>query len=56
MIDRRHFAGLAAGALSAPLLGAGKKPRVAAVVTEYRHYSHADVVDSIKYLFPVLLA
>ena len=45
MIQRRQFAQLAAGAAAAPLLsGAPKKPRVAAVVTEYRHYSHADVI------------
>jgi len=45
MIHRRQFAQLAAGAAAAPLLpGAPKKPRVAAVVTEYRHYSHADVI------------
>ncbi len=43
-IDRRHFTGLVAGAATAPLLGAAKKPRVAGIVTEYRHYAHADVI------------
>lgn len=45
MIYRRQFAQLAVGAAGASLLpGAPRKPRVAAVVTEYRHYSHADVI------------
>lgn len=37
---RRHFPLV----LSAPLLAANHKPRVAGIVTEYRFYSHADVV------------
>ncbi len=41
MFTRRHFAGLAA---TAPLLAARRAPRVAAIVTEYRHWSHADVI------------
>lgn len=40
MITRRHFA----GALASPLLAAPRKKTVAAIVTEYRHWSHADVV------------
>lgn len=39
-ITRRSFA----GAVAAPLLAAPRKKTVAAIVTEYRHYSHADVV------------
>lgn len=40
-ITRREWAGL----LAAPLAGAApRKKTVAAIVTEYRHYSHADVV------------
>ncbi|MBL8178031.1 MAG: hypothetical protein JNK48_25360 [Bryobacterales bacterium] len=45
MMQRREFAKLAGAASAAPFLAAaGKKPRVAAIVTEYRHYSHADVI------------
>lgn len=39
-ITRREWA----GALAAPLMGAPRRKTVAAIVTEYRHYSHADVV------------
>lgn len=41
MLTRRHFAGFAA---TLPLVAASTPPRVAAIVTEYRHWSHADVV------------
>lgn len=44
MIERRDFVRLAGGAAACSLLGAEKKPRVAGVVTEYRHYAHADVI------------
>ncbi|MCC6588563.1 MAG: hypothetical protein IT168_17850 [Bryobacterales bacterium] len=40
-MKRRQFVGALA---AAPLLGAPKRKTVAAIVTEYRHYSHADVV------------
>jgi hypothetical protein len=39
MLDRRAFLFSASAALAAPA-----KPRVAAIVTEYRYYSHADVI------------
>ena len=39
--NRRHFLSAAAGF---PAIAAGRKPRVAAIVTEYRYYSHADVI------------
>lgn len=39
-MKRREFA----GTLAAPLLAAPRKKTVAAIVTEYRHWSHADVV------------
>jgi len=41
MLTRRHAAGLA---FLTPALLAKTAPRVAAIVTEYRHWSHADVV------------
>lgn len=41
MITRRHAAGLTA---LAPLAWAKRAPRIAAIVTEYRHWSHADVI------------
>lgn len=41
MFTRRHVTGLAA---AAPLLAKTRTPRVAAIVTEYRHWSHADVI------------
>ncbi len=40
MVSRRQFSALAA----LPAMGASKPPRVAAIVTEYRHWSHADVI------------
>jgi hypothetical protein len=51
--NRREFLRTSAAAVSVPLLSgdgwleaapAGRKPRVAAIVTEYRGYSHADVI------------
>lgn len=38
--SRRSFLASAAGAIASP----GRKPTVAAIVTEYRYYSHADVI------------
>ena len=43
MFTRRQFAGLAAP-LTPLAFPAGKNARVAAIVTEYRHWSHADVI------------
>lgn len=43
MFTRRQFAGLAAP-LTPLAFAAGKNARVAAIVTEYRHWSHADVI------------
>ena len=48
MTTRREFLGTAAAALFAQT-GGGPPKRIAAVVTEYRHNSHADVVIG-KYL------
>jgi hypothetical protein len=48
MSTRREFLGTAAAPLLAQV-GAGSSKRIAAVVTEYRHNSHADVVVG-KYL------
>jgi len=44
MFSRRHFGQLAGLSAFAPLESAAKVPRVAAIVTEYRHWSHADVI------------
>ncbi len=41
MFTRRQFAGFSA---ALPLAAARPALRVAAVVTEYRHWSHADVI------------
>jgi hypothetical protein len=44
MVSRRQLGQLAAFAAFTPQALAAKRPRVAAIVTEYRYYSHADVV------------
>ena len=43
-MKRRDFLAVGFGALGGPLPAAPERKSVAAVVTEYRYYSHADVI------------
>jgi len=43
-VNRRDFLAAGLGALGGPLPAAPEKKKVAAIVTEYRYYSHADVI------------
>jgi hypothetical protein len=44
LFTRRDAARLALAGLAAPLLGSTRTVSVAAIVTEYRFWSHADVI------------
>src|SRR5687768_6837341 len=43
-LTRRGFSAMGAAGALMPLLGAPQRKKVAAIVTEYRFYSHADVI------------